>query len=71
MAFTCHDVMQAVIAEHTGDPNAPLPHFHARQPKGDNTRTGVDFGWGGNPRESERYAAVGGKHHHYYNEGGE
>ena len=60
-----------VIAEHTGDPNAPLPHFHAGQPKGDSNRSLVDFGWGGNPRESERYAAVGGKHHHYYNEGGE
>jgi hypothetical protein len=55
-----------VIANHTNDPHAPYPHFHAGQPKSDPTRDGVDFGWGGNP---ERYQQVDGKHHYYYPEG--
>ncbi|WP_406642540.1 HNH/endonuclease VII fold putative polymorphic toxin [Amycolatopsis sp. WGS_07] len=51
-----------VIAEHTNDPNAPRPHFHAGQPKVDATRTGVNFGWDSST-EFERYSQVGGKHH--------
>ncbi|XVV07970.1 HNH/endonuclease VII fold putative polymorphic toxin [Actinosynnema sp. CA-248983] len=57
-----------VIAEHTNDPRAPQPHFHAGQPKGDPSRDGVDFGWGGSS-EFERYGQVDGKHHYYYPEG--
>jgi hypothetical protein len=55
-----------VVVNHTNDPNASSSHFHAGQPKGDSSRDGVDFGWGGN---SERYAPVGEKHHFYYPEG--
>lgn len=55
-----------VVAEHTGDPNAPGPHFHAGQPKGDSSRSGVDFGWSGDHNSSERYQQVDGKHHYYY-----
>ncbi len=55
-----------VIANHTNDPNAPAPHFHAGQPKSDPSRDGVNFGWGNDP---ERYQQVGGKHHYYYPEG--
>jgi hypothetical protein len=53
-----------VIANHTNDPNRG-PHFHAGQPKGDPSRTGVNFGWD-NAAEAERYGQVGGKHHYDY-----
>ncbi|GGT16412.1 hypothetical protein GCM10010271_19120 [Streptomyces kurssanovii] len=46
-----------VIAEHTSDPNAPYPHFHAGQPKGGGHN--VDM-------MGERYQQVGDKHHLYY-----
>lgn len=45
-----------VIAEHTSDPRAPLPHFHAYEPKA---------GAGG-IAPGERYARVDGPHHYYY-----
>jgi RHS repeat-associated protein len=47
-----------VVAEHTADPNAPYPHFHAGQPK-DPARPFMDM-------KGERYGQVGGKHHIYY-----
>ncbi|MFG1954733.1 LamG-like jellyroll fold domain-containing protein [Micromonospora sp. NPDC048830] len=56
-----------LIVEHTNDPNAPYPHFHAGQPKGNPSELGVDFGWGGG-KEYERYGAIGGSHHMYYRE---
>ncbi|WP_374754149.1 HNH/endonuclease VII fold putative polymorphic toxin [Streptomyces sp. SM12] len=46
-----------VIAEHTADPQAPHPHFHAGQPK--NGTYNVDM-------RGERYQQVGDKHHFYY-----
>jgi hypothetical protein len=58
-----------VIAEHTSDPRAPGPHFHAGQPKVDPTREGVDFGWSNKPNDHpdvERYSAIGGSHHIFY-----
>ncbi|TLW90729.1 type IV secretion protein Rhs [Saccharomonospora piscinae] len=56
-----------VIAEHTSDPNAPGPHFHAGQPKIDPTREMVDFGWSDRPNsEIERYSQIGGSHHMFY-----
>jgi RHS repeat-associated protein len=45
-----------VIAEHTGDPRAPHPHFHAYEPKDD--MRGIMVG--------DRYARVDGAHHYYY-----
>ncbi|MGQ0778305.1 MAG: DUF6531 domain-containing protein, partial [Pseudonocardiales bacterium] len=45
-----------VIAEHTSDPNAKSPHFHAGQPKDPAVRD----------MQGERYQQVGGKHHYYY-----
>ncbi|WP_143070926.1 ricin-type beta-trefoil lectin domain protein [Streptomyces malaysiense] len=54
-----------LIAEHTNDPNAPFPHFHAGQPKTDPTRDGVNFGWD-MASEFERYSPVEGSHHMYY-----
>lgn len=57
-----------VIAEHTNDPNAKGPHFHAGQPKADPSRDGVNFGWDGSV-EAERYAQIGGKHHYFYPRG--
>ncbi len=53
-----------VIANHTNDP-ARGPHFHAGQPKGDPSRSAVNFGWD-NVTEAERYGQVGGKHHYDY-----
>ncbi|MFC9243519.1 putative T7SS-secreted protein [Streptomyces sp. NPDC057136] len=47
-----------VIAEHTADPHAPYPHFHAGQPKGGGGHN-VDM-------MGERYQQVGEKHHMYY-----
>ncbi|MER8114773.1 polymorphic toxin-type HINT domain-containing protein [Streptomyces sp. NPDC094031] len=58
-----------LIAEHTNDPNAPFPHFHAGQPKSDPTREGVNFGWD-MFSEFERYSPVGGSHHMYYESSG-
>ncbi|PXY26049.1 type IV secretion protein Rhs [Prauserella coralliicola] len=56
-----------VIAEHTSDPNAPGPHFHAGQPKIDPTREAVDFGWSDQPNSQiERYSQIGGSHHIFY-----
>ncbi|WP_433409501.1 DUF6531 domain-containing protein [Saccharomonospora azurea] len=56
-----------VIAEHTSDPNAPGPHFHAGQPKGDPSREGVDFGWStASNNDIERYSQIGGSHHMFY-----
>ncbi|TDQ00954.1 DUF6531 domain-containing protein [Labedaea rhizosphaerae] len=56
-----------VIAEHTNDPNAPGPHFHAGEPKGDPSRNFVDFGWSdAHNRDVERYGQMGGKHHIFY-----
>ncbi|QIP86423.1 hypothetical protein GLX30_23045 [Streptomyces sp. Tu 2975] len=46
-----------MIAEHTSEPNAPYPHFHAVQPKGGGHN--VDM-------MGERYQQVGGKHHLHY-----
>lgn len=46
-----------VIAEHTRDPNAPYPHFHAGQPKSGGFN--VDM-------MGQRYQQVGDKHHIYY-----
>ena len=54
-----------VIAEHLNDGQS---HFHAGQPKIDATRSSVDFGWGGDTRRAERYAAIGDGHHLYYGE---
>lgn len=45
-----------VVAEHTGDPRAPHPHFHAYQPK--EGATGIVPG--------EKYARVGEPHHYYH-----
>jgi len=45
-----------VIAEHTSDPMAKDPHFHAGQPKDPAIRD----------MQGERYQQVGGKHHYYY-----
>ncbi|WP_431929940.1 DUF6531 domain-containing protein [Amycolatopsis tucumanensis] len=45
-----------VIAEHTNDPRAPHPHFHAYQPKAGHD--GVVIG--------EKYDRVDGPHHYYY-----
>jgi RHS repeat-associated protein len=55
-----------VIAEHTSDPDAPHPHFHAGQPKVEPGRTGVDFGWTGDEGAFEKYKPVDGAHHFYY-----
>ncbi|MGH3517147.1 MAG: HNH/endonuclease VII fold putative polymorphic toxin [Haloechinothrix sp.] len=58
-----------VIAEHTSDPRAPGPHFHAGEPKGDPTRDGVDFGWSDRRSDDpvvERYSQIGGSHHIFY-----
>jgi RHS repeat-associated protein len=55
-----------VIAEHTADPRAAYPHFHAGQPKADPTRMGVDFGWSGDVDSAERYSQIGGRHHINY-----
>ena len=46
-----------VVANHTADPNAPSPHFHAGQPKPDGRN--VDM-------QGQRYGQVDGKHHYYY-----
>ncbi|MFF8595245.1 HNH/endonuclease VII fold putative polymorphic toxin [Streptomyces sp. NPDC015220] len=59
----------SLIAEHTNDPNAPFPHFHAGQPKIDSTREGVNFGWD-MTSEFERYSPVDGSHHMYYESSG-
>lgn len=48
-----------IIAEHTNDPRAPHPHFHAYQPK-----TKVDKIEDIDPHD--RFQAVGDKHHYYY-----
>jgi RHS repeat-associated protein len=48
-----------VVAEHTSDPRAPHPHFHAYQPK--EGATGINIG--------EKYARVDGGPHHYYHSG--
>ena len=62
-----------VLVEHTADPNAPHPHFHAGQPQGDASETGVNFGWDTsrngldkNDPGFERYENMGGDHHYYY-----
>ncbi|MFJ2403372.1 DUF6531 domain-containing protein [Streptomyces xanthochromogenes] len=49
-----------VIVNHTNDPNAPNPHFHAGQPKVGSFD--VDM-------MGQRYQQVGEKHHFYYPEG--
>ncbi|MDT0387484.1 DUF6531 domain-containing protein [Streptomyces dubilierae] len=49
-----------VVVNHTNDPNAPHPHFHAGQPKGGGRN--VDM-------MGQRYQQVGDKHHFYYPEG--
>ncbi|MDN0193601.1 RHS repeat-associated core domain-containing protein [Streptomyces sp. S.PNR 29] len=49
-----------VVVNHTNDPNAPHPHFHAGQPKGGGRN--VDM-------MGERYQQIGDKHHFYYPEG--
>ena len=54
-----------VIAEHTADPEAPKPHFHAGQPKVDPSRDSVNFGWDPST-EFERYSQIGGRHHLFY-----
>ncbi|WP_425301143.1 RHS repeat-associated core domain-containing protein [Nocardia neocaledoniensis] len=46
-----------VIAEHTNDPEAPNPHFHAGQSKGGGHNVSM---------MGERYQQVGDKHHFYY-----
>ncbi|MEV6359583.1 DUF6531 domain-containing protein [Nocardia asteroides] len=46
-----------VVVEHTNDPHAPNPHFHAGQPKGGGTNVNM---------MGERYQQVGDKHHYYY-----
>ncbi|QGZ49788.1 type IV secretion protein Rhs [Streptomyces sp. QHH-9511] len=67
-----------VVVEHTHDP-AGL-HFHAGKPKGDDTASGVNFGWDnskvqhgpdswGYPESMVRYGAIdkpGGDHHFFY-----
>jgi hypothetical protein len=64
------EVGSRVIAEHTADPNAKGPHFHAGQPKGDPSENFVDFGWGNTPnRDVPRYGQIDGKHHYFYPEG--
>ncbi|MFQ6553048.1 RHS repeat-associated core domain-containing protein [Aestuariibius insulae] len=52
-----------VIAEHQRD---GASHFHAGQPKGDPTRSSVDFGSGGSTKTAERYSQIDGSHHFYY-----
>ncbi|MEU4351094.1 HNH/endonuclease VII fold putative polymorphic toxin [Streptomyces sp. NPDC023838] len=49
-----------VVVNHTNDPNAPNPHFHAGQPK--EGSFDVDM-------RGQRYQQVGDKHHYYYPEG--
>ncbi|WP_051797174.1 DUF6531 domain-containing protein [Catenuloplanes japonicus] len=61
-----------VIVEHTNDPNAASPHFHAGRPKSSADETGVDFGWSGRPFEpggAQRYRQLDGKHHYFYPSG--
>ncbi|MEU8618176.1 putative T7SS-secreted protein [Streptomyces sp. NPDC048623] len=57
-----------VVVEHTDDPAGP--HFHAGKPKGDPSRTFVNFGWdNANYRDMERYAKINkpeGDHHLFY-----
>jgi RHS repeat-associated protein len=54
-----------LIAEHTADPHAPMPHFHAGRPAEDAARSAVNFGWD-MESQFERYKQVGGPHHYYY-----
>ncbi|MFF1399629.1 putative T7SS-secreted protein [Streptomyces sp. NPDC058287] len=66
-----------VIIEHTFDKAGP--HFHAGQPKGDPSRSGVNFGWENSPGDVyrykdswERYDKInkpGGDHHFFYKKG--
>ncbi|MEU5996994.1 DUF6531 domain-containing protein [Streptomyces sp. NPDC047197] len=51
-----------VIAEHTADPNAPLPHFHAGTPQTGEPRD-VDM-------TGKTYKELQPKHHLYYRRGG-
>jgi hypothetical protein len=54
-----------VVAEHTNDPEAPYPHFHAGQPKVVPSREGVNLGR--IIRQNlRRYAKIGGKCRRYY-----
>ncbi|NEA99760.1 putative T7SS-secreted protein [Streptomyces sp. SID13726] len=46
-----------VVVEHTRDPNAPNPHFHAGQPKSGEFKVNM---------MGQRYQQVGDKHHFYY-----
>ncbi|WP_051857065.1 DUF6531 domain-containing protein [Streptomyces sp. NRRL S-1868] len=48
-----------LVVEHTADPHAPHPHFHAGKPKGGGHN--IDM-------RNERYQQVGVKHHIYYKE---
>ncbi|MFE4675050.1 putative T7SS-secreted protein [Streptomyces sp. NPDC056721] len=74
--FETPDGSRAVI-EHTFDKAGP--HFHAGQPKGDPSRSGVNFGWDNSPGDFyrykdswERYDKIdkpGGDHHFFYKEG--
>lgn len=60
-----------MVVEHNNDPNAPLPHFHAGQPKGDPSRNFVNLGHDVYDQSGpfERYSPVGGAHHLYYEAG--
>ena len=60
-----------VIVEHNNDPNAPLPHFHAGQPKADPSRNFVNLGHDVYDQSApfERYSPIGGSHHLYYQGG--
>jgi hypothetical protein len=60
------NVGSRVIVEHTRDPDASHPHFHAGQPAPPSKRLGVDFGWGGSADKAEKYKSVGPKHHFKY-----
>ncbi|WP_327094680.1 DUF6531 domain-containing protein [Nocardia vinacea] len=64
-----------VIVEHTDDPAGT--HFHAGQPKGESTQTGVNFGWDNSPgppggsrynETFQRYGSIDGPHgdHHFF-----
>ncbi|WP_199918930.1 HNH/endonuclease VII fold putative polymorphic toxin [Streptomyces sp. NRRL F-5053] len=48
-----------LVVEHTADPHAPHPHFHAGKPKGGGHN--IDM-------RNEKYQQVGVKHHIYYKE---
>ncbi|GHG66141.1 putative T7SS-secreted protein [Streptomyces griseocarneus] len=70
--FRQHETPQGsrVVVEHTHDPAGP--HFHAGKPKGESSRTWVNFGWdNSNYGKLERYAKINkpdGDHHLFYDE---